>query len=216
MKNRIIALVVGMVLLLFSSFLHAQITFERWYGGVYDDYGGVSAAQTSDDGYIIAGTTGSFGAGQQDVYVVRTNSTGDTLWTKTIGGIHDDIGYSVKQTSDGGYIIAGFTESYGAGGADFWLIKTESDPTNVNEKNNCSYRNVETINILSNPFTTATSIHVLGASKYTKSILEVFDVSGRLVESVKLTTNHLLLGTDFPPGVYFLVADGKPVGKVVR
>jgi hypothetical protein len=122
MKNRIVALGVGMVLTLIS-FLAAQITFERWYGGTSSDIGR-SVSQTSDGGYIIAGHTESFGSGGYDVYLVKTDSFGDTTWTRTYGGTDADHGHSVAQTIDGGYIVAGTTESYGAGNIDIYLIKT--------------------------------------------------------------------------------------------
>jgi len=97
----------------------------RTYGGSYDDYGW-SVQQTSDGGYIIAGETESFGAGSDDVYLVKTDSSGDTLWTRTHGGSDYDRGYSVQQTSDGGYVVAGFTMSFGAGNDDVYLLKTDS------------------------------------------------------------------------------------------
>ncbi len=96
------------------------------YGGTsYDD--GYSVQQTSDNGYIIAGVTNSFGAGYNDVYLIKTNESGDTLWTKTYGGTDHDRGFSVQQTLDGGYIIAGYTESFGAGIYDVYLIKTNAN-----------------------------------------------------------------------------------------
>jgi len=85
-----------------------------------------SIQQTNDSGYIMCGFTTSFGAGAQDVYLVKTDSQGDTLWTKTYGGTGDDLGYAVIQTTDGGYAISGYTSSYGAGGIDVYLIKTNS------------------------------------------------------------------------------------------
>jgi len=57
---------------------------------------------------------------------VKTDSRGDTSWTRTFGGANDDQGYTVQQTNDGGYIIAATTWSYGAGGADVYLIKTDT------------------------------------------------------------------------------------------
>src|SRR2546430_2035835 len=99
-----------------------QITLQKTYGGTEDD-GGYSVKQTADGGYIIAGYTQSFGAGNEDVYLVKIDANGDSLWTKTYGGTNNDRGYSVLETTDGGYIIAGLTYSFGAGASDVYLIK---------------------------------------------------------------------------------------------
>jgi len=95
----------------------------RTYEETGADWGN-SVQQTSDGGYIVAGTTRSFGNGWQ-VYLVKTNASGDTLWTRTYGGAGDDWGYSVKQTSDSGYVIAGHTTSFG-NGDQVYLIKTDA------------------------------------------------------------------------------------------
>jgi len=102
-----------------------QITFERTYGGINSDRG-YAVEQTPDGGYIVVGQTLSFGVGGLDVYVVRTDSFGNTVWAATLGGSGDDVGRCVCETGDGGYIVTGSTESTGAGSLDVYLAKIDS------------------------------------------------------------------------------------------
>jgi predicted secreted protein len=111
---------------------------QRYYGltpympGWSQTYGGtnyeraLSVVATGDGGYALAGYTNSFGAGSNDFWLVKTDSAGNMLWNKTYGGTGDDEAYSLVQTGDGGYALAGYTNSFGAGGYDFWLVKTDA------------------------------------------------------------------------------------------
>jgi len=104
---------------------------EEWsqtYGGPEEDWA-FSAQQTSDGGYIIAGYTGSYGAGGVDFWLVKAAGNGTMEWRKTYGGVAHDTAYSVQQTSDGGYVIVGWTSSYGPGGINAWLIKVAGNGT---------------------------------------------------------------------------------------
>ena len=120
-----LCVIVTIGFLIFTAPAEAVITFERTYGGISED-GGFSVQETQDGGYIIAGMTRSFGTGGSDVWLIKTDAAGDTVWTNTYGGIHTDWGFSVQETQDGGYIIAGSTWSFGAGLSDVYLIKTDS------------------------------------------------------------------------------------------
>ena len=95
------------------------------FGGE-DDEEAYAVLQTADEGYVFAGYTKSLGLGGNDVLLIKADSIGNSQWIRTFGGAQDDEGYSLQQTTDGGFIIAGVTSSFGAGGRDVWLIKTDS------------------------------------------------------------------------------------------
>jgi hypothetical protein len=101
-----------------------SLLWTKIYGGAASA-NGLCVQQTSDGGYILSGETTGSGPGSYDVYLIKTDSVGDTLWTKTYGGTNTDEGYSVRQTSDKGYIIAGNTRSFGPDNQDIYLIKTD-------------------------------------------------------------------------------------------
>ncbi|RLF26061.1 MAG: hypothetical protein DRN01_05545, partial [Thermoplasmata archaeon] len=102
---------------------------EQWnktYGGKGWDEG-LSMETTNDGGYIITGSTTSYGAGESDVWLIKIDENGNEQWNKTYGGKSDDEGRSVVKTYDGGYALAGGTSSYGNGGEDFWLVKVDEN-----------------------------------------------------------------------------------------
>jgi hypothetical protein len=105
---------------------NGNLQWIKTIGGTYNDVGR-SIIQISDGGYAVAGETKSFGAGEADVYVVKLDAQGNLQWTKTIGGPKDDWGFSLIQTSDGGYAIAGYTNSFGAGEADVYVVKLDKN-----------------------------------------------------------------------------------------
>lgn len=80
-------------------------------------------AVTRDSGYIFVGQTSSFGAGSSDVLVAKLDATGQVDWARAIGGTGSDVGVAVDTTTDGGYIVGGYTRSFGAGSNDGYFIK---------------------------------------------------------------------------------------------
>jgi hypothetical protein len=182
----------------------------KTYGGTADDYGR-SVQQTADGGYIIAGYTYSFGAGEDAVYLIKTNAAGDTLWTRTYGGTDFDYGFSVQQTADGGYIISGGTTSYGAGYADVYLIKTDANgnvgvETPVRQLDGSTVRQLKAT---PNPFISFATLPGHEAERFS-----LYDISGRKVGTYRGDR----VGEGVAPGVYFLrplKGDSRPV-RIVK
>jgi hypothetical protein len=85
-----------------------------------------AAAPSGDGGYVLAGWTDSFGRGEQDMYLAKLNAKGEKEWESVFGGNRDDYCESVCHTRDGGYILSGYTQSFGAGDYDMYLVKTDS------------------------------------------------------------------------------------------
>jgi hypothetical protein len=113
-----------------------DVLWERTYGGANHDYA-KSVKQTPDGGFIVVGSTASFGAGFTDVYCVRIDASGDTLWTRAYGGNDDERAYSVALTSDGGYIVGGHTSTFGAGDYDVWLLRLAGEPQEPDIPHHC-------------------------------------------------------------------------------
>ncbi|MEO8088205.1 MAG: hypothetical protein ABI763_15400, partial [Bacteroidota bacterium] len=123
MKKFLFALV-AMAALFFGPNATAQITFNNQYGGIYDEEGRWME-QTADSGFIMVGGTTTFSNGQNDIWLVKTDAYGNEQWRKSKGGTQFDFANMVRKTSDGGFIIAGLTNSYGAGNNDGYLVKTD-------------------------------------------------------------------------------------------
>ena len=114
---------------------NGNMAWNKIYGGNFDDEG-VAIQQTSDGGYIVTGYSCfigdpyyTYGA---DLWLFKTDANGDMEWNKTYGGAYPDYGHTVEQTSDGKYIVAGATSSFGAGYLDAWLIKL-APPTYIHD-----------------------------------------------------------------------------------
>ena len=132
MDRRIhIGIVLSMVFaaLAFSN-AQAQNYWEKTFGGGGYERG-YSVQQTTDGGFIIVGHTSSFGAGSSDVYLIKTDVDGNELWSKTFGGSGGDAGKSVQQTTDGGYIIAGYA-NYNETDSEVYLIYYKPETTDSN------------------------------------------------------------------------------------
>jgi len=109
------------------------ITWDKTYGGRGDDLA-LSLIQTTDGGYAVAGYTYSKGVGSADFWVIKLDNKGNKVWDKTYGGSDVDVAWSLIQTTDGGYAVAGYTYSKGVGSADFWVIKLDNKGNKVWDK----------------------------------------------------------------------------------
>lgn len=174
--------------------------------GTEDAEEGQSIQQLSDGGFIVAGMS-SHGAGSWDVYVVRTNAGGDSLWARTIGGTSDDRGYGVIALPGGGYAVSGWAWSYGLGLGDVYLIKMTETPLSVNKHNEFPAE-FELYQNYPNPFNPSTKIN-FSLPENTNVKLIVYDINGREVDV--LVNENLKAGNynaDWHPvnlssGVYF-------------
>jgi len=180
----------------------------RTYGGVNDDRG-YSVQQTSDGSYIVGGWTNSFGNFVQ-VYLIKTNAGGDTLWTRTYGGTGDDYCNSVQQTVDGGYIVAGYTSSFGNGN-QVYLIKTDAEGNSGVEMQGgrLDGSTVRQLKATPNPFTSFAQI-----PGHSSEIFALYDVSGRRVGTYKGDR----IGEGLQAGVYFVrTLEGKAgMARIVK
>ena len=107
----------------FTMLSSAAVTYwAKTFGGADQDYGS-EVQQTADGGYIVIGSTKSFNNGVDDLYLIKTDNNGDTLWTKVYGGLWGDAGRSITEDINGNYLATGYTMSFEPGNADVWILK---------------------------------------------------------------------------------------------
>jgi hypothetical protein len=119
----------GLLIALFISLFVEGQAPEKFYtkfGGSGIDVG-YGVKTTLDKQYIVIGSTTSYGAGFSDAYLVKVDSMGIPIWSKTFGGFGNDVGTAVVQLNDSGYVFSGYTNSYGSGGYDAYLVRTDKN-----------------------------------------------------------------------------------------
>jgi hypothetical protein len=143
--------------------VHANgtLAWAKAYGSIGSDFG-KAVQQTADGGFVIAGYTTGFGAGAKDVYVIKIDSSGAVEWSQTFGGSQNDEGMSVQSTADGGYIATGYTESFGSGQQDVYLIKLDSTgASGCNENTAATLVNSTSTQLSSGTFVASSGIIIL-------------------------------------------------------
>lgn len=174
--------------------------------GWLSEYGGGEARcvqETSDGGFIVAGYTAEWHDEIDDLWLVKTDPSGDTLWTRIYGGADEDMGNCVNQTADGGYIVTGATRSFGAVGYDLWLLRTDA--------------NGDTLGIVEEPVVSGVSSWYVLNPVGQRIVLqysncphgfhaEIFDATGRKVDDIHAAeaSGTLTWGGKQRPGVYFV------------
>jgi hypothetical protein len=186
---------------------------ELWnqtFGGMSDDEGW-SVIEASDGGFLIAGKTESFGAGADDLWLVKTSADGDSLWSRTFGDTGQDGGYAVIQNTDGDYLAAGATWSFTGVRNEMYLVCVEGPSTGI-EPQPIATPSCFALDAHPNPFNPSTIVSFeLPVASFVK--LEVFDIKGRAVgahSSAPLSGSGTTLttGSWFTAGTHQFTFDG--------
>jgi hypothetical protein len=186
---------------------NSSITWQKSMGGSGFDIG-YSAQQTTDGGYLVVGyswstdgdITGNHGG--YDYWVVKLNSIGTIVWQKSLGGSGNDYGFSIQQTSDGGYIVAGHSNSTDGdvtgnhgGSTDYWVVKL-STTVGVNE-----ITALNEFNIYPNP--TSSQITLKVNTSLVGAVYMIYDHMGKTVMSGKINAEHTIIELDnLSNGIY--------------
>jgi hypothetical protein len=173
---------------------------------------GYSVIETSNKEFVVAGSTHPDTSDYYNTYLLKTDTLGNEIWSTQYPGPGEDWGHCVKETSDGGYIIAGWVSS--GGGGDIRLIKTAPDILVIREDKICNH--TSNIVIHPNPFSKNVNIEIDPSKGIGHTELMVYDIEGKLVKELcgdfLSSTSYVQMiwdgcdnsGRQLPPGVYFL------------
>jgi len=189
----------------YEEYKRGDTSWSKVYGG-NDNDAGTWIEKTSDGGYIIGGWSESFNAGEKnrDFWLLKIDEQGDTSWTATYGGDEDDFCECVTQTSDGGYLLTGYTYSFGAAEKNLWVIKTDSlGRVGVEEQPVLENDEKWQVTLLGRSILLTYGNHPQGFHA------GVFDALGRKIDEVHSDSPSGVIhwGQHHSPGVYFIKAD---------
>jgi hypothetical protein len=199
------------------------LQWQKSYGGTADDKANWISL-CNDGGFIVAGYTSSVDGdvtatnGVQDYWLIKADNLGNIQWQRTMGGSIDDESMAVEQTTDGGFITCGFSNSNNFdvsgnhGDYDFWVVKL-SAANEIAETTNDNFY----FTLFPNPFHTSTTLYL--NKDFSKAELKIYNLLGELVKRQMITGKSTLINRDgMGEGIYFvLVNDGERewTGKIV-
>jgi hypothetical protein len=204
---------------LIKTDVNGEMLWEKYYGileNTQENTVGRSLDITADGGFILAGYTENISSGLADAWLIKTDAEGNIIWEKTYGREGDDRFYSVIQTADGGYIMTGYTDSFGYGGTDMWILKTDENGTEI--ENPFTPQITELFQNYPNPFNPTTSIsYTLNQAGQVE--LSIYNLNGQLVSTLingsqdKGSHKVEFRADDLTSGMYIysLKVDGKTV-----
>ncbi len=191
-----------------------NLLWTKYYGtlGTEDIF---DVKQTYDNGFVLVGHSSVANKGE-DVYIIRTDSIGDTLWTRTLGGAYNDRAYSVVQTPDSGFAIVGNTYSYGAGGSDAFFLKLKpSGETTVSIGLQPKLKDLE-IRLYPNPARENITLDITNTLNQ-ESELFIYNAWGQMIRSYKMQQQQSEISISLigiKSGVYYceLRTNNKTIG----
>ncbi len=193
-----------------------NVLWQKKYGGAADE-AAISLEKTSDNGLIVLGNTKSFGNGGSDIYVVKTDASGNVLWSKTFGRSRNDFASAIKQTSDGGFIIVGSTQIDSLN-FDVFIVKIDSLGNSLFTSLENDAPPLYGIAAFPNPFSLETALHVNQNLK--SASLTLYNLLGQAVKQIDnlvITEGQpfVLSRENLPAGPYFLAitVDGKVIAQ---
>jgi len=171
------------------------LQWTRTVGGPdYDD--ALSIIQTADGGYAVAGETYSFGAGSYDMYIIKLDANGILQWSRTVGGSDWDVAHSIIQTTDGCYIVAGFSESFGM---KMYIVKLDgsgntcgnsTSPASLSGTGGTTTSQNSTVSTPTSPFSILTTIVNSGGTVTTICAIGIQPISKEIPSSFSLSQNY--------------------------